>query len=160
MSVSLWGNGQTILQVQTFVLTTKFSTTGAPYQACGLSVSITPFATTSKILCMVDARGGSSASGIYWVLQRNGSAIYTGTQNAGSQQTSTGQVYQADPNSGAQYSVVYIDSPATTASTTYQLAIASYNGNIATINRSANDTNASYGWTGASSITVMEISGA
>ena len=162
MSVTISGSGQIIKQVIQSTLLTKFTTTSTvpTFAGTGLSVTITPTNSANKILVMIDSRGAnSSTSGVFYALLRNGSTVtaYEGTQNAGSQALTTGQIYQSDPNSLSQISLIYLDSPATTSAVTYQLGIASYNGSTVQINRSQNDTNAGYTSVPASSITVMEI---
>jgi hypothetical protein len=51
---------------------------------------------------------------------------------------------------------MYLDSPATTSSTTYKIQISVY-GSTAYVNRSAVDTDSSVYYRGISSITAMEI---
>ena len=162
MSVTISGSGQIVKQIIQATLLTKFTTTSTvpTFANTGLSVSITPTTSANKILVMIDSRGASSSSsGVLFSLLRNGSTVtaYQGTQNAGSQSITAGQIYQSDPNSVSQISIIYLDSPATTSAVTYSLGIASYNGSTVQINRSQSDTNAGYTPVPASSITVMEV---
>jgi hypothetical protein len=53
----------------------------------------------------------------------------------------------------------FLDSPATTSSTTYKLQILSDNASTIAINRNVRDDNAAYDPRGVSTITVMEIAG-
>lgn len=55
--------------------------------------------------------------------------------------------------------MVHLDSPSTTSSTTYKVQIASNGGFTVAVNRSVDDTDAFGRPRGASSITVLEIAG-
>jgi hypothetical protein len=170
MSVSLYGGGQTVLQVQQTVLTTVFSTTSLTYTPLtGLSVSITPFSTNSKIMIVAQVETGgptSTSYHAYFQLTRNGSAIpgAIGTYNA---------TYSSNTNNCVSFhflnqnfremttiGTTYLDSPATTSAVTYgvQLYLQSAGGGTIYINTSAGSDTA-YAPLGISTITVYEISG-
>ena len=156
MSVSLYGSGNTVRQVQSTTSTSQFSTTSTTFtNVTGLSVSITPQSTTSKILIMVSMfMGSSSGSLTSWAITRNGSLVNVGA--GGSTLNTTGTFY-TETSSGEQSAsvapvTVYLDSPASTSTQTYQIQLATSSG-TGYVNRRGAGTD----WTGPSTITVMEI---
>ena len=144
MSVSLYGSGNTVIQVQSYNLTTSVSTTSSSYVTTGLAVSITPQSTTSKILILVEGAGACSVtnSGAYYTVYRNSTDL--GNTNGLS------TIYNNATYSGkfrGTFGMCYLDSPATTSSTTYTVYFKT--NTVGTIY--VNDD------TTTSSITVMEI---
>jgi hypothetical protein len=122
----------------------------------GLTVSISPLFSTSKILVMANLfLGPNNSTIISWQLVRNSTAISIGT--GGSVVNATGSfVSDAGGSNNAALignGITYQDSPATTSSTTYKVQLSTNNGTVVYINRRSGDA----GWAGTSSITVMEI---
>jgi len=140
------GGGGGILQVQSTVKTTSFSTTAVgPVDVTGLSVSITPTDATSTILVMVTVPStGASGTKNIWI-KRDSTDIFTTTNGSVFQWTSGSTT---DP---AVFSIQGIDSPATTSATTYKIQIGVSGSNTL---RVGENNATSYM---ASSITVMEI---
>ena len=123
----------------------------------GLSVSITPLSTSSKILVMYNVAGESQSgvSAAFFRLVRGSTAIGQGDA-AGSRTLGFGNTYQGSASDTIlQLAGSYLDSPATTSSTTYKIQVTC--GGVLYINRSQSDSNASFGMRVGSSITVMEI---
>jgi len=129
----------------------------------GMSVSITPSATSSKILILFTANVSNSTSATVHVrLMRDSTAIYVGDDDSASRLQDSAILRSAS----SPYSLeignlngTHLDSPSTTSSVTYKLQGvlgASYSGNFL-LNRSSGDSNADFGGRPASSITVMEI---
>jgi len=152
-----------VLQVVSTNKTDTFTTTSTSYvDITGMSASITPQFTTSKILVMVDMKGANSATDgtTRVILFRDSTQIALGDA-AGSrsrvfsysfQSNYTGQIFAIGGN--------FLDSPNTTSAVTYKLQTASNSGsNTSTINRSGNDTDSSSIGRTISSITLMEIAG-
>jgi hypothetical protein len=143
--------GGKVLQVVQDTQVGLVSTTSSSYQSTGLSVSITPSASTSKVLVMVSLNGvtkptsSSNNSGIV-IQARRGSTeiVFAGDWNAATASTSY--------NSIGSVSFAYLDSPATTSATTYDVRFANFvSGQTAYINNyNASDTV-------TSTIIVMEI---
>jgi hypothetical protein len=105
----------TVLQVVNATSTSDQSTTSTSYSSTGLSASITPKFSTSKILVMLSACGGKNgSSGGSVQIWRGGSSICLVGDNLGFDSTS---------NNTNQPMIVqnYLDSPATTSSTTYTI---------------------------------------
>ena len=152
MSVSLYGSGQTVIQVVSATTNSIFSTTSASFvDITGLTVSITPQSSTSKFLVFANIAGGNASSNVYLNLVRNGTNI---AQSTGSTVNATAEF--AFPG-GYQITTIpinYLDSPSTTSTLTYKMQIACSSGTTY-VNSRATDNY--YG--GVSTITVLEISG-
>ena len=160
------GGGGGIIQVQSTTKTDTYSPSGSTSfsDVPGLSVSITPKFSTSKILVMYDLCWGTSSGHVSMRLMRDSQMIKVGDAS-GNRTRATGHWHMGGSNSGDIYDVVqhsgtFLDSPATTSSVTYKIMIgtphaSSYNVHV---NRTGNDAN--YNWEGrtASTITVMEVS--
>ena len=118
-----------VLQVIQTVKTDTFSTTtGTTYvDITGMSASITPSSTSSKILVMVQLVAGLTYAGdnARVKLQRNGADIYTGADTtnhpAGFQQLEFSQYGTAGQYSQNPMIAIFLDSPSTTSSTTYKV---------------------------------------
>lgn len=158
-----------VLQVISATKTDKQSTTsGTPTDVTGLSVSITPTRTSSKILVVTNINFGGALNtyGAFDIL-RGSSKITESTYPTGNQTAATIAVATGTSDSSNykmfEASHTFLDSPATTSSTTYKVQFASTNtaaGPVEfTINAPYETTNANYIVGGTSSITVMEIAG-
>ena len=169
------GKGK-ILQVKQTVKTDAFSSTTQEswIDVTGLSVSITPSSSSSKILLT-----SSVVSSVYVAGTSNISVLqhrFTGGNSAsfiGGASSNRNRVAYATPfqqgvyettQDGRPYTVTYIDSPNTISAITYQFQARSGDntGNTSTmyINRSyANNDSSGYGFLATSTITAMEISG-
>jgi hypothetical protein len=116
-----------ILQVVNATYATQATTTSTTPVTTGFSASITPKFTTSKILVMVSCSVASVARGVGVTLQlwRGGSSIFSinpvGAFFDGSTCTQNNQTI----------SEAYLDSPATTSSTTYTIYYNSFNAGTA-----------------------------
>jgi len=99
---------------------------------------------------------GSESAGWGYQLVRGSTAICIGDSGGGSRRQASGGMSVRDTNGVNNGSVSYLDSPATTSSTTYkvQMYVPSSTGYI---NRTFGDVDAAYTIRSASTITVMEI---
>tara|TARA_R110000868_G_scaffold34930_2_gene125570 strand:- start:125 stop:664 length:540 start_codon:yes stop_codon:yes gene_type:complete len=114
----------------------------------GFSVAITPTAATSKVLVHVVAHVGSTVGGLTQItmrVTRNGGAVVLPALSASR--------FSASNQQGLLV-LAYLDSPATTAATTYQVQIAGSNGNTnyTYLNLTGDGTG-----TSTSSVTVQEV---
>lgn len=159
MSVTISGSGQLPVQVVQTVKTDTFSTSSGSYvNVTGLSASITPTNSANKILVLVNIGILSAAStNIIIGLTRAGTQIYNGDASGSIKQSSA--AYDTPFNYGAgSVSISYVDSPATTSSTTYQVQISTNGSATGYLNRTERDSSGSSGDArGASSIILMEI---
>ena len=111
--------GGKVLQVVQAVYTTTVSTTSASYVDTGLTASITPSSSSSKILVFVSQgtlveRSSSSCLNKLQIVR--GSTVVHESDRAGGI-TGNGTTYVA---LSANEVLIYLDSPATTSSTTYK----------------------------------------
>ena len=137
-----------VLQVVSSNYSTQVTNATNTYVDTGLTASITPRSTSSKILVIVSQNGmyktaGNSQNSASVKLVRNTTdisvfAIYTGFTNS------------ATPLTGGSSSTNYLDSPATTSATTYKTQIASSFNTSAVSCQQDGQT---------STITLMEIAG-
>jgi hypothetical protein len=139
-----------VLQAIEFALSTQYalSPTSTP-TSIGLSATITPKFTTSKILILTNVwlNAAAAAGGSGYVIYRGATAIWD---------------YQETTGSGGSFNTYFptsvyifqnlqtIDSPVTTSATTYEVKVTPYNSTI------TYNSNSTYG-SSRSSIILMEI---
>ena len=156
-----------VLQVVSVTKTDTFSssaTTGQYVNVTGLSASITPTSSTSKILVTAVVNG--SRSGDYPILgfavTRNGTLVGVGDA-AGSRPriTSSAFVFSSDPNNMSNAVNTFLDTPATTSALTYQVQVVGMSSTTTTlyVNYGANQADNGAGGRPISTITLMEIAG-
>ena len=102
----------TILQVVQGVMTTNFSTSSATYvDITGLSVSITPRATSSKVLVLVKIpTENSSLSTTEFILRRDSTDIYNGTTGSARSREQPDEV-----------PLIFLDAPSLDVAITYRV---------------------------------------
>ena len=139
-------------------------TTGGTFvDITGLSVSITPTSNTSKIMIFAQVSASLGADNILALrLVRDSTAIGVGT-SVSSRVAASGGAYfgtavMSSSSTQWQNPMQFLDSPATTASTTYKIQVTSNaNGQVVYINRSSSDADSIGQFRGVSTITVMEV---
>ena len=151
-----------VLQVVSATKTDTFtsSVTATWTDITGISVAITPTLATSKIFLMCTVQGAiyrPAASAVMLRLVRDSTAIGIGDAASNRTRMTFGASVVSN-DSIASTTVNYLDSPATTSSTTYKVQFFQSSATIQ-INRTVNDTDASDNGRSISSITVMEIAG-
>jgi hypothetical protein len=153
-----------VLQVVQTVKTDTFSASpgqGTWTDVTGLSVSITPTSATNKILCFIDIAIGHSTqtTGAANVrLVRGSTPIYIGDAAGSRARSIASWPYEFGQYTLIRYSGVYLDSPATTSSTTYKYQISGQSTSYTVyVNRTHYDNDRWEDPRVASSITVMEI---
>jgi len=114
--------GGKLLQLVQAVTTTATTIASTTMTDTGLSASITPTSATSKILVMVNQNGfltrSSNANLSDFRILRGATAIYTMTGAIQSRHETTSAPFVS--NTGLYVNGTYLDSPATTSSTTYK----------------------------------------
>ena len=149
-----------VLQV---VSTTKTDTythsTGRTFSSVtGLTAAITPSATSSQVLVIVQV-SFSGNNGSTWLKVTGGNAASYVGATAGSRISIASASLPAVNTQMNNAVMLYLDSPATTSATTYGIDIAAGDNTTTTyINRTPTDTDNNTYTRGASTITVMEIS--
>jgi hypothetical protein len=156
------GYAGAVLQVQQSVLTSVFSSSSTgSWVSTGLSVSITPSSTSSRIFIMLQLSTGQSTSmwATSWGVARNGTPIGGGVSTSGAPANVwiATDSYVSD-NQLFGLSMNFLDSPATTSAITYLVQYYG-EGNTGYLNRSLNQGSSINQCSGSSTITVMEIAG-
>jgi hypothetical protein len=146
--------GGKVLQVVSAQITTNATIASTTLTDTNITLSITPTLSTSKVLVLISANAGAyrSAGEAYgkYRIMRGATVIWNATGNDFSYGFEVGgsganflRMYQ-------QLGLVYLDSPATTSSTTYKLQAAAYLTTSSGAVRFQADSN-------PSSITLLEI---
>jgi hypothetical protein len=129
--------------------------TGLTYtDVTGLSASITPQETTSKIICMGQiSTSTDSGEQVFGQLVRGATAIGNSTSGSSINSITTSGV--SDPSGMITTPIFFVDSPSTTSATTYKIQIRT-GGSIAVgcINRRKTDSALG----ASSSLILMEVS--
>lgn len=149
-----------ILQVVSTAKTDTYThSTGRTFSSVtGLTATITPSATSSKVLVVVQV-AFSGNNGSTWLKVTGGNAASYVGATAGSRVSITTASLPAVNTQMNNAMMFYLDSPATTSATTYGLDIAAGDNTTTTyVNRTPTDTDNNTYTRGASTITVMEIS--
>jgi hypothetical protein len=143
-----------VLQVVSTAKNDAFSTSSGTFvDITGMSVSITPTSSSSKIMvfCNMPIVGTDATSGSCFALNRNGTLLNQST--AATTQNGIAAVFLNATNIYSGTSFSYLDSPATTSALTYKIQMLVSSGTTLYINRRNVDT-----YFGAScTLTVMEI---
>tara|TARA_Y100001968_G_scaffold246184_1_gene230392 strand:+ start:8321 stop:8920 length:600 start_codon:yes stop_codon:yes gene_type:complete len=156
-----FGGGK-ILQVKQTVQTSRVSETltdNTYTDISGLSVDITPSATSSKILVTYHLSLCTN-SGTYNVMtriMRGSTAIGIGDQVGSYRQRATNIGWTINAYQSVNYDNMFLDSPDTTSSTTYKLQWTDSYGQTVYLNRIWQDADTKYYPTVMSHITVMEV---
>jgi len=158
-----WAGGGKILQVvqalktdtQSFAPSSSFS------DVSSLSVSITPSSSSNKVLVYFSINGGNGGdlSHLHIQLVRGSTAIGLGDAAGNRTQNTGGYINTATPGQVLVNSMMVLDSPSTTSSTTYKLqAKCNSGGGTSWVNRSTRDNDGTgYDGRGSSVIVVMEV---
>ena len=154
-------SGGGIIQCVQVTVTATDSTTSTTYtDVGGMSASITPRSTSNKILVVmtIGSQGAQTTPRplIYRVL-RGATAIGQGLTDRGGSCSFSSVNYTAGYVAGG-YTWTFLDSPATTSSTTYKLQWKTYS-NTAYFNRGNETGTGSYNVNGSSRVLLMEVSG-
>ena len=164
--LSAAGNAGIGSNVVTAVKTDTFTTTSTSYTTItGLSATITPTTNTSKILIIANVNvtiGSDASSTVALSLAGGNAATYIGGADGSRTRAATGHTSVAAESRAAnrftphERSIVYVDSPATTSSTTYTVEISTSSGTVY-VNRDDQDGDSDTTLRTASSITVIEV---
>jgi len=155
-------NTQGILQVVSTIKTDTFTSTSTSFtDVTGLSATITPFSTSSKVLVMASVSSGNSTDETRgFRLMRDSTAIAVGGAAGSRTRTTIAQYFGGNSvsfhmnTSTAQV----LDSPNTAAAVTYKVQ-GSTNSGTFTVNRSSTDPDSAGGRRTVSTITLMEVAG-
>ena len=159
--------GGKILQVVSTTKTDTFSASvnnGGNVAVTGLTATITPSSTSSKILVLatLTASQQTEYASSMAILTRGGTAIGGGDAASLRTPISGGTVARlTNTNDIAQATVLYLDSPSSTSALTYGINILCSAGSLRTIyvNRTVTDGDVEERPRSSSTITVMEVAG-
>jgi len=149
--------GGKIGQVVSTTKTDTFTTSSTTFvDITGMSVSITPTSTSSKVLILVNFTAAVNADiAVYFQQLRNSTAINIGDA-AGSRTRVSAMLLAPNIYTYAPHNWQFLDSPATTSATTYKVQMA-VNTDVGYINRTGNDSDSATRPRATGNITVMEI---
>jgi len=158
------GIGTNVVQT---VKTDTFSTSSTSFTTVtGLTASITPTAASSKVLIIAQISHALNESNAttnrnvgHFKVTRGGTDIYIGDAASNRVRAVFGGFIEV---TGLKYyvlseSIVFLDSPATTSSTTYQVEVQAVDSGTVHINRDEENADSANEVRGASSITVIEV---
>ena len=153
----------TILQVVSTTKTDTFSTTSTSFaDVTGLTASITPASTSSKIMAFITMSSGSDATRFVNLrLMRDAVPISVGDAAGSRSQSSSFYFHDFAAGDNAEMhnaAINFLDSPATTSAVTYKMQLKTNAGTIY-VNRTAADGNDANNPRLASTITLMEVAG-
>ena len=154
--------GGKVLQVVSTTKTDTFSTTSDSFtDVTGLTVSITPAATSSKVLVIASVvwtNVGGTSHNFYGRLMRDSTALHVGTGSIGSRVAASFGGDSVGVNSRNTSSINFLDSPSSTSAIAYHIEARSQtSGQAVYVNRSATDTDGLPYSRLASTVTAMEI---
>ena len=147
--------GQVVSTSKTDVFSS--TSTGSFIDITGLSLSITPSSTSSKILVIFHINL-STSNLAYTKIRRGTTDIAIGDAASSRIRVTTGHgSYSGDTNRSFTYSATFLDSPSSTSQLDYNIQGYCETSNTTYINRSANDPDSDTGYRMVSSLTLMEI---
>jgi len=148
-----------ILQVVQNQVTTVWSTSSTTFvDVTGMTATITPSSTSSKVLVLVDTKFGSASNGTAKIV-RNGLDVYVGDAATLATRSSFGDFYSPTVYSFNQM-VCYLDSPNSASAVTYKIQAKTFNaGYPLYFNGSNGNADTAVSLRTASSITLVEIAG-
>ena len=150
-----------ILQVQSFVYTdSDKNNSGSTFADTGLTVSITPTATSSKIMVTAQVSMGASTNYRFAIrLVRGSTDIFVGDSSGDRTLATAAHQGSGSTKIDITFPVMFLDSPSTTSATTYKIqAAVEQSSGTWYLNRGGQNNDNSTVYVAASSITVMEIS--
>jgi len=156
------GGGGKVLQVvsttktDTFTYSHSGSDNPETYTSVtGLSVTITPSSTTSKILVLANIVGGAGSQTQWMSVFRGGTNLAVPSSSGSRTPTFSGDFRVAAHTTS--HSANYLDEPSTISATTYAVKVAGWSSGTLYINRGADNSDGGYRSRAVSTITVMEI---
>tara|TARA_R100000458_G_scaffold24317_1_gene21925 strand:+ start:1104 stop:1763 length:660 start_codon:yes stop_codon:yes gene_type:complete len=156
------GDGKLLQVVHTTVTAESFSTSStSDTEITGLSATITPSATSSKIRVTAMVTGGSSTGSgdpfCGFGLKRDSTQIGSSTNASGSQRNAILNQYAYGTADNLNVMYQYIDSPNTTSATEYKATVSCRDGFTFYLNRSHGNADAQYTVKTVSNIILEEI---
>ena len=123
----------------------------------GLSASITPSSTSSKILILASIPASTLAQQRFFVGLKRGSTVIGQGDASGSRVRVSSGARMESSEAFMDFSINFLDSPNTTSSTTYQVTGFVQGSSTFYINRTETDSDSNTNGRASSTITLMEI---
>ena len=145
--------------VSTHTNAVSFSTSASTMtDVTGMSVAITPSATSSKILILASVTATSNESTRCFLGLKRGSTAIANCSPASSQIAGVNTGHEQEGNNALfNYHISFLDSPSSSSEQTYKVTGCAEGSDVFRLNRSPGDADSSTVSRGASSITVMEV---
>jgi len=158
-TVSGAGRGKIGQVVSTHTNATGFSTTSSTLvDVTGMSVAITPSATSSKVLVQASVTCSGTESNRFFVGLKRGSTVIASGDASGSRLAGAFTGAEQEGNNALNsFSISFLDSPSSSSELTYKITGCAEGGNTFKLNVSAGDGDSSTVARGSSTITVMEV---
>jgi hypothetical protein len=155
------GIGSNVVQtVKTDTFSASIAQGAESGDVTGLTVSITPTSTNSKVLVIANiaaaATSSSESAGI--TLYRDGTRVAAGAADGSRRQIAGGAINQTNLEASV-VPITFLDSPGTASAVVYSVRLSHTTAATATIyvNRSGGDTNSNRAGRSASTITAIEV---
>ena len=149
-----------VLQVVSTEKSDQFTTTSTTFvDITGMSATITPTSSSSKILVMfsVGLVGNSTAGQfVYLQLVRDTTSISIGDASGSRARVSAGNG-GTQPYSNSSLTITNLDSPSTTSAVTYNIQMRSQSAGTAKFNSRGDDADSTAYGRSSASLTLMEI---
>ena len=166
-TISGAGGGKVGQVLQAYKTSVQYTNASSATDISGLSIAITPSATSSKILILSNISGFShnGVGGGFCISRQIGSGSFSKIAQADSassrvRMSYSGDLYTGDASGENQMSMnavtAFLDSPSTTSACTYKV-VGQLNGNTLHINQTAGDGDSNDNSRTTSQITVMEV---
>ena len=152
------GVGGKVLQVVTQNINTRPAISASSYQDTGLTLNITPSASSNKIYLIASiSTSGSSSDYNQSMAFFRGSTIIGAAANASNE---IGSMSQSRTNNSIANSVIlsFVDSPSSTSQLTYTVKLYGEAGITHYINRTGSDADQAHKGRTTSTITALEVS--
>jgi len=150
------GGGGKILQVVSITKTDTFSSTTTSFvDVTGMTASITPSATSSKILVLVDCKTASDADCKNAIKLVRGSTDISVGASASSRSLASAAALSKNTQQFETQTIMHLDSPSSTSSVTYKIQCDTEVNFF--LNRTSSDSDGQAHYRTASNIILMEI---
>jgi len=150
-----------VVQVKSTAKTSTFTTSSATFvDVTGLSVAITPTSASNKVLVIAQIAFGLGEADPFGHFKLSGgnTSAYVGDLSGNRVRAVFGGFFSPDgENCLLSGSIVFLDSPATTSATTYVVQARAGTAGSARVNVSSTNSDNASVTSGASSITVYEV---
>lgn len=157
---SSWlGLGGKIGQVVSADKTDVFTTTSTSYtDVTGWTATITPTASTSKVLVMYSTTTSNTANNAYvgYQILRGATVVGSGTAS-GSRTAANKGYYDSIDAGGTSVMGMYLDSPATTSATTYKIQVKLFDTKTLYVGATASNANGGQTYSSLTNIILMEV---